>query len=446
MHDARTQLSPAGDRNADACPDHLQQTLQTLVDHRAALRGMTTARIADRIGQLAERWLSPGHPRFTETVRATAAHTGYSEAMVEWSLRELLRRMSPASLTALVEAELGSREPFQAPRSAAALPCDRGAHPPALIFQVLAGTVPPVAIESIVLALLARGPILLKTSSSEPVVARAFLQELREIDPGLARHVSVMTWTGGDARFDAPAARAASIVSVYGGNDAVNAILARCQFPTRFYGYGHRISFGVLGPTADTVGPAFLSRIVEDIALDAAAYDQRGCMSPHVLFVSRHTPWTADDVGRAIASKGFPAVEARLPRGTLSTGTLAQIQQARGTAEFTAKVYESPTALTIVHDETAFHASPGGRTLHVVPYDRPRDLIAAIQPFADAISVVGLHHQTPGRNDLIAALGHLGARRITRLGRMQRPLWLRDHDGRPRIGDWVDWTNVEPLY
>jgi hypothetical protein len=446
MPNEQTQLSPAGDCSGEARPEHLQTTLDALIANRAALRRMTTARIADRIGQLAERWLEPENEAFATMVTATASATGYSVPMVEWSLRELLRRMSPASLTALVEAELGSREPFQAPRSAAALPCDRGAHPPSLIFQVLAGTVPPVAIESIVLALLARGPILLKTSSTEPVVARAFLRELRTIDPDLARHVSVMTWSGGDARFDAPAARAARIVSVYGGNDAVNAILARCQFPTRFYGYGHRVSFGVLGPTADSVGPAFLSRIVEDIALDAAAYDQRGCMSPHVLFVSRHTPWSADDVGRAIAERGFPAVEANLPRGTLSAGTLAQIQQARGTAAFTATTYESPTALTIVHDHTAFHASPGGRTLHIVPYDRPQDLLDAVQPFADAISVVGLHHQTPGRNDLIAALGHLGARRITRLGRMQRPLWLRDHDGRPRIGDWVDWTNVEPLY
>jgi hypothetical protein len=38
----------------------------------------------------------------------------------------------------------------------------------------------------------------------------------------------------------------------------------------------------------------------------------------------------------------------------------------------------------------------------------------------------------------------MGVRRVVRPGRMQRPLWQRDHDGRPRIADWVDWTDVEP--
>ena len=59
-------------------------------------------------------------------------------------------------------------------------------------------------------------------------------------------------------------------------------------------------------------------------------------------------------------------------------------------------------------------------------------------------ATAGLWCDDPQRSALTGQLNRLGVRRITRPGRMQRPLWLRDHDGRPRISDWVDWTDVEP--
>lgn len=440
------QLAPSGDLTGPLGPGALGEICDGLAAGAPRLRDLTTAYIAERLGAVVNAWLSDDSPWTDPAIRETAAATGYSREMVSWSLQELLRRLTPPAMVALVEAELGSREPFSAPRSHGALPCARGAHPPQLLFQVLAGTVPPVAIESIVLALLARAPLLLKTSSSEPHLARAFVRSLREAAPELAEHVAVVTWPGGADELEDLATERATIVSVYGSDGAVDALMRRCRFPTRFLGYGHRVSFGVLGPQDAAIGPASLRRRAEEIALDAAAYDQRGCMSPHVLFVSRAAPWTADEVGKALAEWGFPAAEERMPRGRLSTEVAAGIQQARGVAEFTCRVYESPTALTIVHDETRFVPSPGGRTLHVVPYTTVDDLLTALRPLAGAISVVGLQHATAGRSTLIHALGRLGVRRVTRLGRMQRPLWLRDHDGRPRIGDWVDWTNVEPLY
>lgn len=441
------QLSPEGDVRGPVDAAHLDRVARRLRADGPRLASMTTTRIAERIGKTAQAWLEPGSRWMDLAVRESAPQSGFSPEMIRWSLTELMKRLTPRSLAALVEAELGAIEPFQDPRNRAHHPCARAANPPALVFQVLAGTVPPVAVESIVLALLVRGPLLLKTSSDEPILARLFLESLRDEAPDLARHVAVLTWRGGDDELDQAACDRASVVAAYGGDDAVNALLSRCRFPTRFTGYGHRVSFAVIGPRNDDLADLALDRVAEDLALDAAAYDQRGCMSPHCVFVSRAARWEPDAVARRLAEHGFPTVNQRLPRGPLTAHTAAAIQQARGVAEFTsAEVFDSDEALVILHRDTKFVSSPGGRTLHVIPYAEEDDLLAAIAPLAGAISTVGLNYPPTRHTEFTGRLGRLGAMRVCRLGRMQRPIWLRDHDGRPRIGDWVDWTNVEPLY
>ncbi len=440
------QLSPAGDTTGPVTPDFLVSTIRQLRASGPALTALTTAQIANRLERATLAWLDEDASWLDQAATATAATTGYSPEMVRWSLADLLRRLTAASMVALVETELGAREPFQAPRAQSPLPCARAANPPALVFQVLASTVPPVAIESIALALLARGPLLIKTATNEPAIPRLFLDSLRKLAPDLANSVAVLTWPGGHDALDSLASRAADVVTVYGGDDTVNALLARCRFPTRFFGYGHRVSFGIIGPDDGKRGPARLGELARGFALDAAVYDQRGCMSPHCLFVARAAPWTLEEVARALVDIGFPHVEQTLPRGRLSTDTAAALLQELGVAEFTAQVFRAETAAVVVHREPGFRASPGGRTLHLVPYDDEAALLSELDRLRGAISTVGLDYPRARRTDFLATLGRLGVRRITSPGRMQRPVWLRDHDGRPRLGDWVEWTDVEPLY
>lgn len=444
---ALVQLSPAGDWSGDVTLPQLEATLVALDQSRDTLRSYTTAQIAERLARVAAHWLRSEDDTLERLSQAASDATGYHPMLIRWSLVELLRRLSANSLVSLVDEELGDREPFRAPRSRGALPSARGAHPPRLLVHVLAGTVPPVSIEAICLALLCRAPVLLKTSRGEPHVARYFLRALRTIDAKLARAIAVLTWPGGDDTLDARAVANASFVTIYGSDASVDALMQRCRFPTRFLGYGHRVSFGILGPLQRGLGPAGLTRLCQDIALDVAAYDQRGCFSPHCLFVSTQVPWTLEEIAHMLVDHAFPHVAATIPRGRVDDATLAAVQQARGVADFTGSAFTTATrdATVLVHRDTSFHASPGARTLHLVPYASDAELIDALAGLRGVVSTVGIHHAAPGRTELIDALGRLGARRITRLGRMQRPILQRHHDGRPRLGDWVEWTDVEPL-
>ena len=439
-------MLPTGDVDGALSEAQLAECGAAMTAAGSVLRSFSTAEIAEGLAEAAQGWVAGRWSDFASDCAAIAVESSYWPAMVEWSLRDLARRLTANTMIALVEAELGSREPFASARTSAGLPCARAATAPSLLFTVLAETVPPVAIETIVLGLLARAPHVIKTASRERAVARQFLWVLRQARPDLAAHVAVVGWRGGgDAALDARACDLASVVVAYGSNASVDAIRIRSRFPTRFVGYGHRVSFAVVGPSTSGDKGNALKSLVEDIALDVAAYDQRGCMSPNCVFVSRSAPWSSRELASTLATHGFAVIDGRLPRGAVSLETATAIMQQRGVHEFAGEVFEGPSSLVFLHNETTFPSTMGARTIHVVPYDDLRDIERALCGLHGAISTVGLWCTESDRDTVTERLTRLGARRICRIGRMQRPVFVRDHDGRPRIGDWVEWTDVEPF-
>lgn len=428
------QMSPAGDWEGAVTPERLSEILEFL--RGAGGVPLSTLQVAERLARVVRAWESREY--LGEALRH-AEELGTSPEMLEWGLRDLLSRLTERGLIALVEAELGSVEPFQHPRSRELYPCARGAVPPQLLVQVLAGTVPPVGIEAIVLALLARAPVLLKTASDEPVVAKLFLRSLRELAPELAERVAVLTWDGGGP-LDEQAVSAASEVCAYGGNHAINRLLGLVRYPTRFFAYGHRVSAAILEHPQRAVRD-----VARDLALDVAAFEQRGCMSPHCLYVVEGEGPPAQEWAEAIVGALNEAGE-RFPRpspdgeGARRTREAEALTVLRG-----GQVLSGPGGAVAVHRDGHFRASPGDRFLNVMPVGTREECVASLGALRGALSTVGLECRTQAMWEWTHALQRVGVPRITRVGRMQRPLWVRDHDGRPRIADWVRWTNLEPF-
>ena len=97
---------------------------------------------------------------------------------------------------------------------------------PAPVLAVLASNLPALAVQPLLPALALRRPVLLKSPSSEPLFAPAFLAALTRREPRLAGAVAAATWPGGDAELEAPLLAAAGAVVAYGGAEAL-ADLAR---------------------------------------------------------------------------------------------------------------------------------------------------------------------------------------------------------------------------
>src|SRR5207249_730597 len=128
-------------------------------------------------------------------------------------------------------------------------------------------------------------------------------------------------WPGGDpAREDAALGRA-EVVAVT-GSDATLAALAP-RLGRRLIAHGPRWSVAVVGHAA--------AADVDALALDVALHDQRGCLSPHAVYVTGDARGFAERLAAALV-----ALAGRLPPGRASIDTRAAARLQAAEAEWAA--------------------------------------------------------------------------------------------------------------
>ena len=386
----------------------LRDQLDRLEAAGGALRATPREEIADALarawGAIADGELAPGRA----ARHALPESTGLSLPMIAWALSTTFER---AGRDALLEA---ARRLTAPPGTVAA--------PGRLAVLVLAGNVFTACVQPISLALLARTPLLVKASSKDDALPRLFHEALSDAHPVLGDACAVVTFPGGTEALEAPLLTRADVVSAYGGDATLASIRARLRAGTHFVAHGNGLGVGVVPALAD--GAA--SRAAADaFALDVAAYDQRGCMSPHAIFVERG----AVD-GAAFASHLADALRrlaTELPRGALPTDVGAAQLQWRGVAAVRGALIEGDGWAVSHEPADAFRVSPGWR--NVVVHDAPtRD------DFLRAVTPLGVHLKTIGvAGDPIAIANALPpplAPRVCEAGEMQKPSLLSYADGR----------------
>lgn len=188
------------------------------------------------------------------------------------------------------------------------------------------------------------------------------------------------------------------------GSDATLAGL-QTGLGERLLGFGHRFS------VAWWEDPAH----AEDLALDLALYDGRGCMSPVAVFSP--IPDAAARLADAMA-----ALEVRLPRGRLTPAEGASVRERTALARVLGRATVGPAWAVLELPVERFTPAglPRVATVHTASFPA---FLAAIEPFAPSLSVLGTDRPTG-----------LTVRECA-LGRMQLPPLDRLHDG-------VDWLRA----
>jgi hypothetical protein len=294
--------------------------------------------------------------------------------------------------------------------------------------------------------LLVKGPTLLKAGRDDTLLPMLYARSLADVDAELAESLAVTYWPGESSDHLSAALERADVVVAYGSDESVAAVRARTPVTARFVAYHHRVSIGLVG--RDALTGASLAALARDIAWAVSAYDQRGCVSPRVVYAEEGGECSpaelADQLARAMAD-----TDARWPTGPLDAGEASRLQQARGTAELMA-------------------AADGGRLLHGgssawTVWWAPKDVaqlpvagrFVVVRPIADASTLaaqlgpLGPHLQTVGVAGLAGrlpavskALGEAGASRIAPFRAVPfPPPWWR-HDGRGPLLDLVRWVDI----
>ena len=437
-------LSPA--MITEAC-----QTLKRNREHYLAAR--STDSLVKILDEVAEGWLQPHNPFRKLALELGPEKTGFSRATLEKGLDNFFRQLTRDNFHSLLQQEFGDAkrlDKFVA--TSAEEKSNRAAMAigPEFLVHIAAGSIPNPTFISIVFGLLTRSAQFVKCASGASFLPRLFAHSIYDADPKLGACLEIAEWRGGNAGLESVLFAEANCVTATGSDKTLTAIRAQLPVKTRFLGYGHRVSFGFVA--AEVLHGSRAKRIVEAAADDVVAWNQLGCLSPHVIYVEAGGEVSPENFAELLADE-LERREQTEPRGELPAEHAAVIASRRGIYEVRAAhspettrhwCSKNSTAWTVVYEADArFQMSCLNRFIYVKAV---ADLTAALQgadEIRGKVSTVGLAAPEEKTNEIAAQLARWGATRVCRLGQMQNPPLTWRHDGRPALGDFITWTDLE---
>ncbi len=332
------------------------------------------------------------------------------------ALRPTLARfsgLSPAGLDAALAAVLGGVRGAAA-RSLFSASARRS--PEGLVAVFLAGNLPALAVQPLLAALAVRRPVLLKSPSSEPLFAPAFVRALHRRSPELVDAVAAICWRGGDVAIERPVLAAADTVAAYGDRATLDSLAARAA--GRCLEYGPRASVAVVG--ADRVDEPTAAGLAADIAL----LDQRGCLSVQAIYTDGDGRRLADLTANALSDRAR-----RWPPGPPDPVAASGVHQLRADARMRGLYAPSLDLLAgtvVVEPLPRFEPSPGMRTVRIHPLPSLAAVVEALAPASGRLQGAALAGSAAW--ELEPRLQELGLSRCAPPGALQSPdaLW---HNG-----------------
>lgn len=404
-------------------------------------------RVVGAVDRVARRLLDPGDRLRRSAILELGPQSGLSDPMAETILDRMARDWTRDRLLGLLGSEFPDPLVLDGFRPGFSGGTVRALGFP-LTFHLGAGTVPGVSVASLIRALMVKSAVLLKPGRGDVTLPVVFAQGLEEVDPEVAGSVAVVYWPGREGPQGEVALRQADLVVVYGGDETVRWVRDRLPPSTPLRAYRHRLGVGLVGRGALGNGAATVARAA---ARAVALFDQRGCVSPHVLYVEDGGEMGPAEWASLLAA-ALKDLEEVLPSGRLTDGEGAVLQQLRGIAEL-----EEGAGRGAVHHGgpsapwTVFF-TPGGRlepsclnrTVRVIPVGDLAEALVAMEGWSSYLQTVGVAGLENREAVIAEALARLGASRVTSLGAVPWPPPWWHHDGEGPLRALVRWTDREP--
>jgi hypothetical protein len=264
---------------------------------------------------------------------------------------------------------------------------------------VLSANVFVAALRALALARAAAPRVTIRPSPRDPVLARALVEAADDPAIRLSEERDV-------------AATGADVVHVYGRDETIAQVRTQVAAGVRVRGHGAGLGVALV------TGASPAGHAARALALDVAAFDQRGCVSPRVVLVP-------GDPARARACAlelhtELAGLDDRVPRGALDPDERAAAVRWRDAALFAGELWSgSGHAVGVVHlapgSSSALAIPPTGRHVLVVAVADLAEARRAVAPFASRIVTVGSDDLARGAT---VATAHA---RTAVLGRMQHP-------------------------
>ncbi|HMC28876.1 MAG TPA: acyl-CoA reductase [Verrucomicrobiae bacterium] len=434
-------------------PQMVRDACQTLKRNRERyLASRSTQSIIKTVCELGENWLQPHYPLRQLVLKQGPQAAGFSQGTLASGLDDLFSQFTTQNFQALLIQELGHLQRFEGlhasseEQRAERASTVRG---PELLVHFAAGSLPNPPLMSIVLGLLTRSAQFVKCASGQTFLPHMFAHSLYDAEPKLGACLEIAQWPGGTDVLERELFSEADCVTATGNDETLVAIKARLPARVRFLGYGHKVSFSYIAH--ELLNGITLQKLVNRAAQDVVAWNQLGCLSPHLIYVESGGGASPEQFAELLARE-LEAKEETQPRGQLTTEESGLIASRRGFYEVRAahspetKMWCSSgsTAWTVVFEaDPQFQRSCLNRFVYVKAVSDLNQVLQGADAVCGKVSTVGLAAPEDRAQNLANQLARWGVSRICRLGKMQSPPLTWRHDGRPALGDLVTWTDWE---
>jgi Acyl-CoA reductase (LuxC) len=429
------------------------EACQTLKRNRGRyLAHRSSHSLVKTLSDVARSWLEPDYSFRKLALERGPAATGFSSATLARGLDSFFKLLTQEHFHVLLEQDLGhghrldemvaAEAERKSGRAAIAIA-------PELLAQITAGNLPNPALAAMVLGVLVRSAQFVKCASGTSLLPRLFAHSLYQVEPKLGACLEVAEWRGGNADLEKALFDEADCVTATGTDETLAAIRQRVPAKARFLGYGHRVSFGYIAGGALTGLHA--RKVAEQAAADVTAWNQQGCLSPHVIYVE-HGGGVPPEQFAAMLAEELERREESEPRGDLPVQAAAAIASRRSFYEVRAAhspdtrhwCSRNSTAWTVVYEaDPRFQLSCLNRFIYIKGVKDMTEALQNAESVRGQVSTVGVAAPEDKAQPLATELARWGVTRVCRLGQMQEPPLAWRHDGRPALGDLVTWTDWE---
>lgn len=433
-------------------PEMLTDACLTLKrNRRKYLEERTTASLIRTIANVAEHWSYENYPIRQYAFEHGPQATGLPSATLIKGVLDFMKGVTEENLQALVEQDLGHLRRLDEPCANESDPTGQRmsmAVGPELILHISGGVLPNGVFTNIILGLLTKSAQLIKCTSGASFLPRMFAHSIYDTDPKLGAGLEIAEWAGGNDDLEQAVFEETDLVTAMGSDKTIADIQNRLPQGTRYLSYGHKVSVGYIAKSALQgfgIRP-LLNKAVDDIV----AWNQLGCLSPHVIYVEDNPELPPIQFAEKLADY-LKDREAEEPRGPLDPRQAAQIASRRsfydirsahlpGTVTWKS---EGSTDWTVVFEEDPlFQLSCLNRFIYVKRVETLREAIGGLEKVYGKVSTIGLAASPTEGPELVKTFARWGVTRVCAMGAMQKPPLLWRHDGRPALGDlvtWVDW-------
>jgi hypothetical protein len=376
----------------------------TLVRH-------SQSEIVDALVELGQLW---SDRQFRPRIRAEAIDRPFPFSMTRFSLEGLIESLQRDRLMDLLVNERVWR---------------RWGHP--VVGHIIAGNTPLLSWTSIIRALLVRSGSLVKLPAHDRGSAsewtRLLKQSLYAVKPSLGEFIGVVEWERGTPHGEEPYYKAfcdsSDMVVAYGADSTIEKLRSLCP-DKPFLGYGHRLSFGLVLPSAD------IAACAEPLANDILLYDQGGCLSPQMIYVVG--PTERSERMAAELARALDRMVIRYPLLERHPYAARRVRQAREVATMEgAKLWVDPGSrwTVVLRSPGSFYGSPTHGVVSVAPLLHDALLEGLLQPVTKYLQGCCIAGAPADVAAVQQRLSKLGASYLCAPGKLQAPPidWPQDN-------------------